>query len=101
MYKTVIFVEDGSVDLEELKGNLDRDTLVVTYRQGANAPQIQQPERFIAAFDDDYVRKLHGEVNDLIVEILRGDYCKISVKLRKRLEELYVNYFAQCRRLNG
>lgn len=93
MDKTLIFVEDGSVDVEELKGNLDRDTLVVTYRQGANAPEIQQPEKPITAFGDDYFNKLHNEVNDLIVEILRGDYHKISVKLQQRFKELYDHYF--------
>lgn len=43
MIKTFIFVEDGSVDLDELKNSVGDDVLVVTYRQGATPPAIQQP----------------------------------------------------------
>lgn len=43
MIKTFIFVEDGSVDLDELKSSVGDDVLVVTYRQGATPPAIQQP----------------------------------------------------------
>ena len=43
MIKTFIFVEDGSVDLDELKGAVGDDVLVVSYRQGAASPEIRQP----------------------------------------------------------
>ena len=43
MIKTFIFVEDGSVDLDELKSSVGDDVLVISYRQGATAPAIQQP----------------------------------------------------------
>lgn len=43
MIKTFIFVEDGSVDLDELKSNVGDDVLVISYRQGAAPPAIQQP----------------------------------------------------------
>lgn len=43
MIKTFIFVEDGSVDLDELKSSVGDDVLVVPYRQGATPPAIQQP----------------------------------------------------------
>lgn len=43
MIKTFIFVEDGSVDLDELKSNVGDDVLVIPYRQGATPPAIQQP----------------------------------------------------------
>lgn len=43
MIKTFIFVEDGSVDLDELKSNVGDDVLVIPYRQGAAPPAIQQP----------------------------------------------------------
>ena len=43
MIKTFIFVEDGSVDLDKLKSSVGDDVLVVPYRQGAAAPEIQQP----------------------------------------------------------
>lgn len=43
MIKTFIFVEDGSVDLDELKSSVGDDVLVISYRQGATPPAIQQP----------------------------------------------------------
>ena len=43
MIKTFIFVEDGSVDLDELKNSVGDDVLVVPYRQGAVSPEIRQP----------------------------------------------------------
>ena len=43
MIKTFIFVEDGSVDLDELKSSVGDDVLVVSYRQGAASPEIRQP----------------------------------------------------------
>lgn len=43
MIKTFIFVEDGSVDLDELKSSVGDDVLVIPYRQGATPPEIQQP----------------------------------------------------------
>lgn len=42
MIKTFIFVEDGSVDLDELKNSVGDDVLVVHYRQGAASPEIRQ-----------------------------------------------------------
>lgn len=52
MIKTFIFVEDGSVDLDELKGAVGDDVLVVPYRQGAAPPQIQQPRKPISRHGD-------------------------------------------------
>ena len=52
MIKTFIFVEDGSVDLDELKGAVGDDVLVVPYRQGATPPQIQQPRKPILRHGD-------------------------------------------------
>lgn len=43
MIKTFIFVEDGSVDLDELKSSVGDDVLVISYRQGGTPPAIQQP----------------------------------------------------------
>ena len=42
MIKTFIFVEDGSVDLDELKSSVGDDVLVIPYRQGAEPPEIRQ-----------------------------------------------------------
>lgn len=43
MIKTFIFVEDGSIDIDELKQDVGNDVRVIAYRQGAAVPIIQQP----------------------------------------------------------
>ena len=42
MIKNVIYVEDGSVDVDELQESLGEDTKVIVYRQGARRPEIEQ-----------------------------------------------------------
>lgn len=88
MIKTFIFVEDGSVDLDELKSSVGDDVLVVTYRQGAAPPQIQQPKEPVSEWND----KSYSETKKVLERILDGDY-KMSKKLRKELEDLYSEYY--------
>lgn len=52
MIKTFIFVEDGSVDLDELKNNVGDDVFVITYRQGGMRPEIQQPREPVSQWND-------------------------------------------------
>ena len=59
MIKTFIFVEDGSVDLDELKSSVGEEVLVVTYRQGTTPPQIQQPKEPVSQWNDKF--KTGGE----------------------------------------
>ena len=42
MIKNIIYVEDGSVDVDELQSNLGEDTKIIVYRQGATKPVIEQ-----------------------------------------------------------
>ena len=42
MIKNVIYIEDGSVDVDELQESLGEDTKVIVYRQGAKRPEIEQ-----------------------------------------------------------
>lgn len=41
MIKDFIFIEDGSVDMDELDGLFSEETKVVVYRQGASKPIIE------------------------------------------------------------
>lgn len=42
MIKNIIYVEDGSVDVDELKEMLGEETKIIVYRQGAVKPIIEQ-----------------------------------------------------------
>lgn len=89
MIKTFIFVEDGSVDLDELKNNVGDEVLVVTYRQGATPPTIQQPREPVSQWND----KSYRETKKVLEKILDGNY-KMSKKLRELLDTLYVDYYS-------
>lgn len=88
MIKTFIFVEDGSVDLDELKNSVD-DVLVIPYRQGATPPAIQQPREPVSQWND----KSYSETKKVLEKILDGNY-KMSKKLRELLDTLYVDYYS-------
>lgn len=89
MIKTFIFVEDGSVDLDELKNNVGDDVFVITYRQGSMCPEIQQPREPVSQWND----KSYSETKKVLEKILDGNY-KMSKKLRGELELLYVDYYS-------
>lgn len=89
MIKTFIFVEDGSVDLDELKNSVGDEVLVVTYRQGATPPTIQQPREPVSQWND----KSYSETKKVLEKILDGNY-KMSKKLRELLDTLYVDYYS-------
>ena len=59
MIKTFIFVEDGSVDLDELKSSVGDDVHVIPYRQGAAPPAIQQPREPVS--QNSYLEQLKAE----------------------------------------
>jgi hypothetical protein len=88
MIKTFIFVEDGSVDLDELKSSVGDDVLVISYRQGATPPAIQQPCEPVSQWND----KSYSETKKVLEKILYGNY-KMSKKLCGELELLYVDYY--------
>ena len=46
MIKNILYVEDGSVDIDELENNLGKETKIVVYRQGSQKPvliQLREP----------------------------------------------------------
>lgn len=86
MIKTFIFVEDGSVDIEELQCAVGDETKVVVYRQGAIRPEIKQLESSISTFRD----KSYEATKNVLEKVLSY---KMSNKLYKELEELYNDYY--------
>lgn len=62
MIKTFIFVEDGSVDLDELKSSVGDDVLVISYRQGAASPEIRQPR--------EPVSRREGNIKDRLLDLM-------------------------------
>lgn len=88
MIKTFIFVEDGSIDLDEIKNSVGSDVHIVQYRQGSRPPEIQQPREPVSQWND----RSYSETKKVLEKILDGDY-KMSKKLRDELESLYTDYY--------
>lgn len=89
MIKNIIYVEDGSVDVDELQESLGEDTKIIVYRQGASRPIVEQLSNSINTDFDDYEQRFCMKVKkarELFNEIYR---CKKSKKLDKKFKELY------------
>ena len=52
MINNIFYVEEGSVDIDELKNLLDEDSHIITYRQGTTPPTLLQPEKPVRIKDD-------------------------------------------------
>ena len=80
MIKNIIYVEDGSVDVDELREVLGSDTHIIIYRQGAPKPEVltlsepmltAQDEKENTFKNSDFCTTLtltHNEVKDLAIE---------------------------------
>lgn len=67
MIKRIIFVEDGTVDLDDLNESLGDDTKVIAYRQGSNPPsvlELREPAKY-ANEDERERNRLEKEVSSL------------------------------------
>ena len=89
MIKNIIYVEDGSVDVDELQESLGEDTKIILYRQGAVKPVVEQLAVPINTAFNDYEQKFYKKletVRELFNEIYK---CKKSQKLHQKLQQIY------------
>ena len=81
MIKTFIFVEDGSVDLDELKSSVGDDVLVISYRQGATAPAIQQPREPVSRREVN----IKDRLLDLMIEFDEMGFSRRCLRRKRHL----------------
>lgn len=77
MIKNILYVEDGSVDIDELKESLNEETKIIVYRQGAAVPILIQPEKPIgieSVEPENIVRRTLIEVRTILHD-LGADAC--------------------------
>ena len=74
MIKNVIYVEDGSVDVDELQETVGEETKVIVYRAGSKPPEIVQLSTPINTVFDDKLQKVYNKI----------------VSTREHFNELYV-----------
>ena len=65
MIKNIIYVEDGSVDLDELESTLTTETKIIVYRQGSTPPALVQPQLPINDIFSEAEFKAQKELNEL------------------------------------
>lgn len=93
MFKNIIYVEDGSVDVDELIEELDETTKVIIYRQGSKPPILIQPENAINNYIDSSYARQEKRLDNVRTTLEKAFELKMSKKLKKLLDELYINTF--------
>ena len=93
MIKNIIYVEDGSIDVDELIDDLDETTKVIVYRQGSKTPILVQPEKQINNYMDSAYEKYEKQLGQVRTALEDAFQLKMSKKLKKLLDELYTNVF--------
>lgn len=93
MIKNLLYVEDGSIDLEALEETLNSETRIIVYRQGSTPPKLVQPEQPISdIFEDAWVKA--QEKNKILENKTEELLCKLlkEKSLTKRAQKL-INKF--------
>ena len=93
MFKNIIYVEDGSIDYDELVDSLDETTKVILYRQGSQPPKVEQLQQPINDTFDSVCEHQKRKLENVRVQLEKEFDLKMSKKLRKLLDELYTNTY--------
>lgn len=93
MYKSILYVEDGSVDVEQLRDDLGEDIYVVIYRQGSKPPELVQPEKPLQSYLDGENARLSDKLTEVRKTLEEVSSMKMSKKLKNKLDNLYTNLF--------
>lgn len=93
MFKNIIYVEDGSIDYDELVYSLDETTKVILYRQGSQPPKVEQLPQPINDTFDSICEHQKSKLENVRIQLEKAFDLKMSKKLRKLLDELYTNTF--------
>lgn len=93
MYKSILYVEDGSVDVDQLEQDLGDDVYVVVYRQGSTPPNLVQPEQPLESVIDSVRVELSNKLEKAQTVLEEVFEMKMSKKLSKKLDDLYTDLF--------
>ena len=93
MFKNIIYVEDGSIDYDELVASLDETTKVILYRQGSQPPRVEQLQQPINDTFDSICEHQKSALERVRKDLEKCGEMKMSKKLRKLLTDLYADLF--------
>lgn len=95
MIKNIIYIEDGSVDVDELQKTFGEETKIIVYRQGAVKPIIEQVAVPIKTDFDDKKEKFHHKL-ETVRELFHEIYTfKKSQKLHRKLQQIYYTLYVE------
>ncbi len=89
MIKNILYIEDGSVDVEELQESLNEETKIIVYRQGSKPPILEQPKEAIKTYRDDRVASLIRTIErarGMLAEVMS---LEMPEELLKKLDDIY------------
>lgn len=97
MIKNILYIEEGSVDVDELREQLSEETLIIPYRQGGRTPVLVQPNEPITdcmdykfdALQAKY-KALREKTEELLKEISREK--KLTKRTHKKIGTFGVEY---------
>lgn len=93
MIKNILYVEDGSIDVDALETLLGEETKVIVYRQGAAIPKLEQINP-INTKKDDTLDEVKNICEKCITEIERNDEMRYS-PYYKNSDDIYKNAIKQ------
>lgn len=89
MIKNILYVEDGSVDIDALEETLNSETKIIVYRQGSTPPVLVQPEQPISDIFEEAWAKAQEELKKFREETEKLLYKLLQEKsLTKRAQKL-------------
>lgn len=88
MIKSILYVEDGSLDINLLAEKLGNEILIIPYRQGATPPILIKPEEPILTAKEDSYNKQCKLIEDTRNCLYEAMSMKMSKKLRKTLDDI-------------
>ena len=93
MIKNIIYVEDGSIDVDELIDSLDETSKIIVYRQGSKPPMLVQPQQPINSECDSLCAYYKNKLERVRKDLEKSGKLKMSKKLRQILTTLYADLF--------
>ena len=88
MIKSILYVEDGSVDIEALEDYLGNETCIIPYRQGATPPILVEPQKPIPTSIEDFYNRQTKLIKDTRNRLYEAMNMKMSKKLRATLDDI-------------
>ena len=89
MIKNILYVEDGSVDVDELQESLNEETKIIVCRQGSKPPILEQPKEPIKTYRDDRVASLIRTIElarDMLANVMA---IEMPEEVLKKLDDIY------------